>query len=141
MMFVDGENFTIRAQKFAEREGLDLSKSTHYLKDVFVWIPDVDAREALTNAEDVLLKVQPHAVRSFYYTSVAGDDPKLLSVRRLLRDLGFEPKVFKKSKSDQKAKAVDIALATDFLSTHISTTTMLPCSSREMATICHCWRR
>jgi uncharacterized LabA/DUF88 family protein len=32
-----------------------------------------------------------------------------------LWELGFQPEVFKKSKQDQKAKGVDIALAKDFL--------------------------
>jgi len=115
MMFVDGENLTIRAQKFAKREGFAFDKSTHHLQDVFVWMPGVDARAALTNADHVKLRVEPHAVRSFYYTSAVGDEQQLQKVRRLLWDLGFQPKVFKKNKLDDKAKGVDIALATDFL--------------------------
>jgi len=70
----------------------------------------------LTNAENVKLQVQPHAIRSFYYTSVVGDDNRLQEVRHQLWGLGFNPRVFKKSRKEEKAKGVDIALATDFLS-------------------------
>jgi len=40
MLFVDGENFTMRAQELAKRKTLDLSLDPrHYLQDVFAWIP------------------------------------------------------------------------------------------------------
>jgi uncharacterized LabA/DUF88 family protein len=60
--------------------------------------------------------VQDHAIRAYYYTSLTGDDPQVLSVRRALRSLGFHPEVFKKVRAQEKAKGVDIALAKDFLS-------------------------
>jgi uncharacterized LabA/DUF88 family protein len=62
------------------------------------------------------MKVLDHAIRSYYYTSVKGDDTAAMSVKRALRELGFHPEVFKKTREEDKAKGVDIALAKDFLS-------------------------
>ena len=45
MLFVDGENLTIRAQDFAETAGIKLSEPTRYLKDTFVWFPGYRALE------------------------------------------------------------------------------------------------
>lgn len=116
MLFVDGENFTIRAQKLASDKGVSLNEGGHYLKNVFVWLPGIKPTLALTNAADSPIKVQDHAIRAYYYTSLAGDEPHLLAVKQALRSLGFQPEVFKKAKAQEKAKGVDIALAKDFLS-------------------------
>ena len=56
---------------------------------------------------------QPHSTRSFYYTSVLGDDQRVQDVKEKLRKLAFSPEIFKKSKD--KAKGVDIALSKDLL--------------------------
>ena len=53
--------------------------------------------------------------RSYYYTSVQGDDEKLNATRLALRDLGFEPNVFKKVKGTP-SKGVDVSLTTDVVS-------------------------
>jgi hypothetical protein len=116
MLFVDGENFTIRAQKLASDNGVALHAGPEFLPDVFVWMPGVRPTAALTNTAYAPLKVQPNAIRSHYYTCVTGDDAKVLSVRQALRSLGFHPEVFKKQKDQPKAKGVDIALSKDFLS-------------------------
>jgi uncharacterized LabA/DUF88 family protein len=60
--------------------------------------------------------VQDHAIRANYYTSLTGNDLKILSVKQALRALGFHPEVFKKVRREEKAKGVDIALVKDFLS-------------------------
>src|SRR5262249_21732676 len=42
MMFVDGENLTLRAQEIAQQVGMDLTDSQRfpvYLKDVYFWPP------------------------------------------------------------------------------------------------------
>lgn len=116
MLFVDGENFTIRAQRVASDKGVSLEPGTEYRKNIFVWIPGVKPTCALTNAADSPMKVQDHAIRAYYYTSLTGDETQVLSVKQALWSLGFHPEVFKKGRPEDKAKGVDIALAKDFLS-------------------------
>jgi uncharacterized LabA/DUF88 family protein len=116
MLFVDGENLTIRAQKFASDNAVSLQEGAEYRKDIFVWFPGLKATPALTNTHDSPIKVQDHAIRAYYYTSLTGDDLQILSVKQALRSLGFHPEVFKKVRREEKAKGVDIALAKDFLS-------------------------
>lgn len=115
MLFVDGENFTIRGQEYAENNGIPLTQGPWFYRDVFVWFPNQPGTLALTNSKNVPVEVQHHAIRSFYYTSLTGDDAKILKVRRELHELGFTPQVFKKLDKNKKSKGVDIALATDML--------------------------
>jgi uncharacterized LabA/DUF88 family protein len=116
MLFVDGENLTIRAQKLASDKAVNLQEGADYRKNVFVWFPGLKATPALTNTADSPIKVQDHAMRAYYYTSLTGDETQVLSVKRALRSRGFHPEVFKKIRPQEKAKGVDIALAKDFLS-------------------------
>ena len=116
MLFVDGENLTMRAQKLAENTALRLQEGAEYRKNVFVWFPGLKATPALTNTRDSPIKVQNNAIRAHYYTSLTGDDNQVMSVKQALRSLGFHPEVFKKVRQEEKAKGVDIALAKDFLS-------------------------
>lgn len=116
MLFVDGENFTIRAQEVAQRRSLQLIEGDYYKKDVFVWFPEYTATLNFTDIESTPIKLQGHAVRAHYYTSVIGDEPALASVSEILWQRGFQPEVFKKPKGQSKAKGVDIALSKDFLS-------------------------
>ena len=110
MLFVDGENFTIRAQKVAQASNIVLPEGAHYLKDIYIWLPGLQATQDTTQGH---LRLQAHAIRSFYYTSASGDEQKLVDVKRRLRELGFNPQVFKKTRD--KSKGVDIALAKDLL--------------------------
>ena len=71
MLFVDGENFTIRAQKVAEANGIKLLEGEHHLRDVFVWLPGLAATQ---DTKQGYLRLQPHATRSHYYSSVTGDE-------------------------------------------------------------------
>jgi len=114
MMFVDGENLTIRSQHFAENKGLTLPEGPLHLRDVFVWVPGLFATDAFLNPSGV--GVQRHAIRSYYYTSVAGGTDRLDKVKEALWNLGFHPEVFKKIRKEDKAKGVDISLAKDLLS-------------------------
>src|SRR6266571_87203 len=116
MMFVDGENFTIRGQEFAAKNNLDLKEGPAFMRDTFLWFPNRQGTLVLTNTDSVRLEVQRHAIRSFYYTSLVGDDDKLRGVREALHEMSFAPQVFKKSDKNKKSKGVDIALATDMLS-------------------------
>jgi len=114
MLFVDGENLTMREQEVAKQENLLLEgDSQHYLKDVFVWCPGVPALTPY-----YLLLEQPRfrdypATRAYYNTSLVGDYPKVDEVRGHLRALGFDPQVFKKLAG--KSKGVDITLTKDML--------------------------
>ena len=60
------------------------------------------ATPALTNTHDSPIKVQDHAIRAHYYTSLTGDDNQVMSVRQALRSLGFHPEVFKKVRQQEK---------------------------------------
>jgi hypothetical protein len=116
MMFIDGENFTIRGQQFAEGNSFNLKKGPWFMRDTFLWFPNRPGTLTVTNTESAPLQVQPHAIRAFYYTSLVGDDNKMRQVRKSLHEIGFAPQVFKKADKNKKSKGVDIALATDFLS-------------------------
>ncbi len=135
MAFVDGENLTLRGQQVAESVGLELTEGEFFKRDCFVWIPGTEGRTdniALHASQnpagragaDWSLSVDSAryasllgtlAVRAFYYTSVTGDDLALDDVREKLWKLGFSPHVFKRTRKDQKAKGVDIALTKDML--------------------------
>ncbi len=114
MMFVDGENLTIRSQELAKREGLFLAREPrHYLQDVFVWVPGIAAVMPFYLFQD--LPFRHPATRAYYYTSAVGDAPKIDSVREQLRELQFDPQVFKKPTGTTKSKGVDITLTRDML--------------------------
>jgi hypothetical protein len=66
MLFVDGENLTMRAQKLADNTALRLQEGAEYRKNVFVWFPGLKATPALTNTHDSPIKVQDHAIRAHY---------------------------------------------------------------------------
>jgi hypothetical protein len=52
-------------------------------------VSGLKAMPALTNTHDSPIKVQDHAIRAHYYTSLTGDDNQVMSVRQALRSLGF----------------------------------------------------
>src|SRR5437879_610617 len=112
MSFTDGENFTIRAQKVARDCGLELIEGDHYRRDRFVGIPGFHATQRIGYG---YTRIQENAIRASYYTSVVGDDQVVDEVREGLWRLGFNARVFKKGKQEQKAKGVDIALTKDML--------------------------
>jgi uncharacterized LabA/DUF88 family protein len=122
MLFVDGENLTIRGQKVAEFYGLQLKEGNLWQRDAFMWLKNVPAHhfiwapELNSSGGYKSGNERVAATRCYYYTGVKGDDGKLTEVRRALRQLGFDPQVFKKDKPNQTTKAVDISLATEILS-------------------------
>jgi uncharacterized LabA/DUF88 family protein len=113
MLFVDGENFTIRAQSFAVENNFSLVEGPHYRKDTFVWLPGRSPTSATVMTSSALQRV---GVRASYYTSISGDEPLLTAVRESLWSLGFDPHVFKKDSQSKKTKGVDITLTKDMLS-------------------------
>lgn len=114
MLFVDGENFTFRAQELAQKHDIKLKQGKYHERDVFIWLPNMNARRSIIPNSP--LQTQPMAIRAFYYTSAVGDERRLASIKESLWELGFQPEVFKKDKQRNKTKGVDITLAKDFLS-------------------------
>jgi hypothetical protein len=115
MIFVDGENLTLRGQDVADAYGLELSPGPLWKRDVFVWIPYQEATRPLIEGGPVFAGTSKHAIRAHYYTSTVGDDIALQETREALRALGFHPEVFKKPRGS-RSKRVDITLARDLLS-------------------------
>ncbi len=115
MLFVDGENFTIRGQNKAAELNQSLKEGPYFKKDCFLWMPNprpLHRPFSATGESDVL---ESTGLRAYYYTSVVGSDEVVTGVRESLWTIGFTPKVFKKPSGDRKSKGVDIALATDML--------------------------
>lgn len=105
MMFVDGENFAIRAAKVA---GSILVPGQYYRPDVFVWMPGVApkvSRVKIVGGPEL----DERSVRAYYFTALTGDHPEIDRVRDAIRGCGFDAHVFKKKEG--RAKQVDIALA------------------------------
>ena len=113
MMFVDGENLAIRAREVARAEGRRLDPAPHHMPDTFLWFPKHKAT-LRTGIGGTRLHLAPHSIRSFYYTAVQGDEPKVIEVTESLWSMGFSPVVFKKS-AGAKSKGVDIRLTIDML--------------------------
>ena len=108
MLFVDGENLTMCAQRLATVKGFALREGPHYLKDVHLWLPGAKAFMPITSGR---IDLASRSLRCLYYTSVQGDDAKREGVRKNLWGMGFEPIVHKRREG--KSKAVDIRLTTD----------------------------
>jgi uncharacterized LabA/DUF88 family protein len=113
MLFVDGENLTIRLQELAAAMPARLNHGSHYLADVYVWPPNHPPRRAFAQLEEFL---QPSAIRAYYFTSAVGDTATLENIREALWTIGFQPEVFKRDSKSGKSKGVDIALTTTMLS-------------------------
>lgn len=115
MLFVDGENLAIRARALTESLGMTLLSGPHYMKDVYIWFSGGQRGSSREHIDAGRLNLRPHSLRSYYYTSVQGDDARIRTVRQSLADLSFTPVVFKKPARQQKAKGVDIQLTIDLL--------------------------
>ncbi len=115
MMFVDGENLTIQGQKVAKAEGVELMEGPFYQPDTFLWVPGPTHSGFLRTLAGRSPLSAPAPIQSHYYTSVVGNDQELQSLSRQVREAGFKPHIFKKSKKAEKSKGVDISLARDVL--------------------------
>jgi len=114
MMFVDGENLTIRAQELAQQEGIDLTNKNLfplYLKDVYFWPAGCQPYNHLWSKR---AHAPQQAERCYYYTCRIGTMPDIDAARDSLFEFGFTPIVIQKPKG-QKAKGVDISLTKDML--------------------------
>lgn len=102
MLFADGENFAIRYENMLR---VSMGRpGTEHEPGILVWSEELGR---FCNA----IRVR----RKHYYTSVVGDEPRLLEITDTLKRSGIEaPRVFKRTK-DRASKRVDISLATEML--------------------------
>lgn len=117
MVFIDGENLTMRYQAMLEK-GRKPKPEVVHLKDTFVWHPQV------------LRVVFFDIVRATYYTYAVGTDEYLKEVCDRLKQFSYVsrpsrhefsdtnlvyPKVFKKNRQSAKRKGVDISITVEAL--------------------------
>jgi uncharacterized LabA/DUF88 family protein len=124
LIFVDGENLTLRYQELL-RDGHSPAAENVHLPDVFIW------------SQRVLEAAYWNLKRISYYTSVAGDDPKVREVRNRIGQTQFTcktgivsgplsagpvtrtgqlmPFVRKRSARSRKQSICDIQLAVDVM--------------------------
>ena len=112
MMFVDGENFSMRGRDSLHLLGLEPKSGRFFERDVFLWIHRVEPRQLFPPLHQA--RLENFALRWHYYSAVQGDSARLDDVRDRLLARGFDPHVFKKI-AGTKSKGVDITLARDFL--------------------------
>ena len=118
MLFVDGENLTMRYQETVSA-GRTPRKSVEHRPDTFVW----SSRVTQTQYSGL-----PNLARVHYYTSVTGDYDKVEETRLALSRLSFAsestqsrhtaqlvPVVFKKPKKSVKTRNVDIQIVIDVM--------------------------
>jgi len=115
MLFVDGENLTARAQAMAKERDVTFETGPHFKRDVFIWLPGLNPRQQVLPPHiHQGLRLDDFATRAHFYTSTVGGEGEQESVARSLRDLHFQPVVFRKGKG-QRSKGVDISLTKDML--------------------------
>lgn len=111
LVFVDGENLTIRYQAMVNLGRHPMPHVVH-IPDVLVWSNRIVEENAW------------YLLRIAYYTSAVGDDLALAALAEQIKAirytnmLGFgflNPHIFKKQKRGDKTKSVDINLVTDLL--------------------------
>ncbi len=114
MAFVDGENLTLRGQRFADTHGIALQQSAWFEKNSFLWIPGLSVIDVVRFGDGH----GPYAIplRSYYYATVEGGTDAIPKVEDSLWRLGFHPEVFHKRKDDTRAKGMDLTVARDLLS-------------------------
>jgi hypothetical protein len=124
MTFVDGENLCIQGQRLASKKGVTLTEGDCYQKDTFLCFREGGSNAGNPrlgwNASTIfnmlpILGYYPEEIRAYYYTSYVGSTQDGSKVENSLRALGYAPRVFHKAKQQERAKAVDISLATDML--------------------------
>lgn len=113
MVFVDGENLCVRFERMCKEAGKIPLNTVQHEVGAFVWRKGFTFNWPL----DVL--------RVTYYTSVAGTDDGLKELQDRMAKLHWArsdnhggrmvPRVFKKAKSGEKTKSVDINLCVDIL--------------------------
>lgn len=104
MVFVDGENLTMRYREELTKRQTEPASHIIYEPDIYVW------SQGLTN-----ICVRQQVIRKHYYTSAHGDTNRINDLHDQLLKANFEaPYVFWKPKG-RSSKRVDIQLAVDML--------------------------
>ena len=116
IVFVDGENLTMRYQALAAAGRKPLPSVSH-IQDICVWTSDFQSKRVIDT--DVL--------RVNYYTSVVGDDGEVCRIKDSLANLPYlgiydyygrcqlYPRVYKKPKKSNKSRLVDINITIDVM--------------------------
>jgi uncharacterized LabA/DUF88 family protein len=112
--FVDGENLVLRYQAMLE-SGRTARPGVIHERDAFVWHPDF-----VGPVGDIR--------RINYYTSIPGDDQRVIDVAKRIRAIPYScsvgqaskegtvvPHVFKKAAKSRKSRAVDVNIVIDSL--------------------------
>ena len=63
MLFVEGENFTLRTQEFERQQNLTLKTGRHYLPDTFIWLPNWSGRQSMIPPM-ASISIEPTAIRA-----------------------------------------------------------------------------
>ena len=118
ILFIDGENLTIRYQAMLTAGRIAKAKF-HHRPNVYLWTDRI-----LENDNFRLEKV----IRTYYYTSMVGSDQDIVDVKRTLASFVFSsrgddggiesqvvPVVFKKPRQSQKTRNVDIQVVIDVM--------------------------
>ncbi len=138
MLFVDGENLTIRAQEFLKELGVELQEGPCYKRDTFLWVRDLPGTY---NLADPTHPLQAHAARAYYYTTLVGDADARRGVSNALKELGFTPRVFARLQGRAKAKGSTSPSPPTSLATRFVTILTLQCWWPETPTTFLCWTR
>jgi uncharacterized LabA/DUF88 family protein len=115
MMFVDGENLTMGAQRLAAKQQIDLTEESFfplYKKDTYFWPTGQNVNILWW---PMVVHTTGRAERCYYYTSARGDGDAINAVHDKLAAMSFSPVVIKKESKEKKSKGVDITLTKDML--------------------------
>ena len=94
MVFVDGENLSIRYKNYLEKNGLKAPNHVKHVQDVYTWTQYANRH---THSKCSL-------VRSFYYTCAKGDHDRIEALQDELIECGIsDPRVFKKNETVKKS--------------------------------------
>lgn len=114
MYFVDAENLVYRYQAMLQKGFVAQPYNIVHQPDEYLWTSNIPVAG------------NHQVIRAYYYTSVTGDDDKIVSVAERIRQLDIKsqnpnsarklhPVIFKKARKSAKAKSVDIQMTVDIL--------------------------
>ncbi|MDO9573886.1 MAG: NYN domain-containing protein [Candidatus Contubernalis sp.] len=107
MVFIDGSNFLIQLCKELEITNFRAERPPHSIFTLAEKMISKTTHMSRYSSEFAL-------IRRYWFSSYAGNDKDYSSLRIILRELDFEPILFKKHQ-DKKEKGVDIALTKEML--------------------------
>lgn len=117
MLFVDGENLTLRFQA-TKLPGRVRHKNVIHEPDCYVWLPDLTCNDRFPLF---------NLVRVHYYTTIIGDEVRVNEVKGELANIRYRsyddnrgrhqlvPFVFKKPTKSEKTRNIDIQIVIDIM--------------------------